>query len=163
MSIRFFDFGGKTLMKWREPNTRSRKFIWLLYFIGWLFFMIVLASKFNDKSVKYSPLPLMFIVFTCYFIIVFFMIPSVRLTELCVQRREGKFRRRSNYDKIESATVGKQNFFDQKVTVIEFKLKNKPPFFPDTSIGAVRVPDDVNLEQVLQILRDKGIKVFERH
>ena len=150
-------------MKWREPNDQGRKFIWFLYFIVFLFIMIVLVIKSDDKPVKNSSLPFMAIVFTSYFIITFFMTPSVRLKELYVQRRAGKFRYSSKYEEIESATVGKQSRLNQKVTAIEFKLKNKPPFFPNTSIGTVHVPDDVNVEQILQILRDKGVKVIERH
>jgi len=154
-----FDFGGETLMKWREPNSPVRKFLGILSFIVLLLIMIAFATKPNDQPVKDSHLPLLLIVFASLFITGFLITPTIRLKERCVTRLVGKYHNLSNYSEIECATVHHGNYKDKIFSIIKFKLKEKLAL--NTKVQQIVIPEDVNLDQVLQILRDKGVKIVE--
>jgi hypothetical protein len=165
--FRIFDFGGKTLMKWCEPNAYARKRFPAMI-VGFVFFLLigiaiagaVCAVKSHGQLAR-NFLSCSFIVFlVCVAsILSAWFLPSgyIRLKESCVRRRAGKWVGRSNYHEIESATVRPEKYNDQKYTVIHFKLKT-PKSWINTSVHQIVVPENVNLEQVLQILRDKGVK-----
>jgi hypothetical protein len=160
-------FGGETLMKWREPNAYVRKFfrVEILLLVLFLLFMFVVfgvtfAIKSNGKPINFTPMFAISIFFLVWFFVTWFLPgASIHLKELCVTRRLGKSSNRSNYSEIESATVHLDNYKDKRFFVIRFKLKEKPTL--NTKVLQIVIPEDVNLERILQILRDKGVKVVE--
>jgi hypothetical protein len=170
--FRLFNLGGKTLMKWREPNAYSRKRFPVII-VGFTCFLcigivitgIVCASKSHGQFTK-NFLSGSFIFFLVYLasITSAWFLPSgyVRLKESCVQRRSGRWVGRSNYDEIESAAVRHEKYKDQKYSIIHLKLKGPKPWI-NISVNQIIVPQNVNLEQALQIFRGKDIKVIEKH
>jgi hypothetical protein len=86
---------------------------------------------------------------------------EVRLTEVCVIRAAGKSGSRTNYDEIENCTIHTDDYKGKKLSFFEIKLKDKSKFRVNSPVEKFVVPEDVNLEQVLQILRDKGVKLIE--
>jgi hypothetical protein len=86
---------------------------------------------------------------------------EVRLTELCIIRVAIRLGLRTNYNEIENCTVCNNNSSEKKFSVVEIKLKNKSKFRINSPVEEFIVPNDVNLDQVLQILRDKGVNVIE--
>jgi energy-coupling factor transporter transmembrane protein EcfT len=164
--FRIFDFGGETLMKWREPNAYARKRFPAMV-TGFFFALIGIIVSAVVCIVKPSGQPVRNF-FNCSGIISIVLLVSlltswflpwgyVRLKESCVKRRAGKWVGRSNYHEIESATLRHEKYNDQKYAIIHLKLKT-PKSWINTSVDQIVVPDYVNVEQVLQILRNKGVK-----
>ena len=154
-------------MKWREPNAYVRKFfrveiLFLVIFLLLMFvvFGVVSAIKSNGQTTNYFPMFVIAIFLSVWFLATRFLPgASIHLKELCVTRRLGKSSNRSNYNEIESATVHHDNYKSKKFSVIRFKLKEKPAL--NIKVLQIVIPEDVNLEQVLQILRDKGVNIIE--
>jgi hypothetical protein len=69
--------------------------------------------------------------------------------------------RRSLYKNIESCNVSYCIYNDINFSVLKFKFTKEGGFLPIGEVQQVAVPNNVNLERVLQILRDKGVKVIE--
>lgn len=168
-NMSYQSFGGETLMKWREPNAFVRRFfkILVIFFafsllLLFVVFGVVSATKSNGQPTKDSFFIFVVvpIIFSVWLLATWFLPgASIHLKELCVTRREVKYRCRSNYSEIESATVHHDNYKDKRFFVIRFKLKNQPKSWINTfKVDQIVVPQNVNLEQVLQILRDKGVK-----
>ncbi|HEX3857310.1 MAG TPA: hypothetical protein VHY30_08450 [Verrucomicrobiae bacterium] len=86
---------------------------------------------------------------------------EVRLTELCIIRVAIRLGCRTNYKEIESCTVRNNNSSEKKFSVVEIQLKDKSKFRINSPVEEFIVPNDVNLDQVLQILRDKAVNVIE--
>jgi hypothetical protein len=188
---RIFNFGGKMLMKWCEPRGPEQRIIGFAILEGLILVTIIFmvkSVKLNGQPIKDFPFSLLIIIYVSFFIFGFVITPTVRLRELCVTRRAGKYLNRSNYSEIEraivqhqsddhnkahitdltarmfAAIVQNQNYNNHKVSIIKFKLKNKPKSFWTNGfkVREIIVPPNVNLEQVMQILRDKGVNVIER-
>ncbi len=111
------NFGGKKLMKWREPNIYVRKefsvrpLIRLLLVFAVLFGLaFAIKSKSHPKDFPFTLVLIILLVFFISFIRIWYL-PGyiILLKKLCVQRRAGYLSRGSNYDKIESATVSHRN------------------------------------------------------
>ncbi|MGB7768506.1 MAG: hypothetical protein WBN22_06590 [Verrucomicrobiia bacterium] len=165
--MNFQIFGNKTLMKWHEPNAYARKRFPAIV-VGHVFFLligvaialVVFAVKSSGQSVKnYFYCSSIILIVLSFSLLGSWFLPSgyIRLEESYVQRRAGRWVGRSNYHEIESAAVRHEKYNDQKYSIIHFKLK-KPKSWINTSVDQIVVPQDVNLEQVLQILRDNGVK-----
>jgi hypothetical protein len=82
----------------------------------------------------------------------------VGLKEDHISKLVGRSANRSRYKDIECCNVSYDNYNDTKFSVLKFSVRKGLPI---GQIKEVAVPDDVNLEQVLQFLRDKGVKVVE--
>ena len=172
--MNFQIFGGETLMKWREPNAYVRRDLshliprFGMWIICIVFFIAIFATKLNGQPIKNSFFTFSVVsIFLSVALLAQWFLPgaSIRLRELCVQKAQGKSCNRSDYSKIESATILQENYDGQKFSVIQFKLKEK--YNPNdkstwnTTVEKNVVPEDINLEKVLQIFRDKGVNVIE--
>ena len=160
---------GETLMKWNESNASVRKPFSVGKLVAVLILMVVIlggitALKFYAGTQKHFPLGILWalpIVLVGFFASWFSSGPEVRLTELCIVRAAGRYGSRSDYGEIENCTVHTESYDGKKLSVIEFKLKDKSKFRINTPVEKIIVPEDINIDQVLQILRDKGVKVVE--
>jgi len=159
---------GETLMKWKESNASVRKNFSVKRLIFPLVVMAVAlggitALKMWGGTLKHFPVQTL-LVFP-FILLVFFSNwfssgAGVCLTELCIVRSAGKYGSRTNYDEIENCTVRTDSYEDKKFSVVEIKLKDKSKFRINSPVESFIVPEDVNLDQVLQILRDKGVIVI---
>ncbi|MGD0252829.1 MAG: hypothetical protein ABSC01_09050 [Verrucomicrobiota bacterium] len=161
---------GETLMEWRESNANVRKTFSCGRFVLLLGLMVLILGVFvviqlylePEKHFPFAILLAVPIAFLGGFSAWFSSDAVVCLSEFCVVRSTGKYGSRSDYSEIESCTVRSESYNDKKLSTIEFKLKDKPKFLPiSIPVETIVVPEDVNLEQVLQILRDKGVNVVE--
>ena len=162
---------GETLMEWHESNASVRKNfssgrLIVLWALMVTIFGGIAALKFWTGTQKHSPLGMLLVVPIIIILVGFFSSwfssgSVVCLNELCVVRSTGRYGSRSDYGEIENCTVRTESYNGKKLSVIEFKLKDKSKFRINTPVERVVVPEDINLDQVLQILRDKGIKVVD--
>jgi hypothetical protein len=70
----------------------------------------------------------------------------------------------SEFKDIESCNVYRDNYKGAKFTVLKFCMKNEHRFFKfeiTKPLKVVIVPEEINLDSVLQILRDKGVRIVE--
>jgi len=84
---------------------------------------------------------------------------EVRLAELCVIRAGIKSGCRTNYDEIERCAVRNDNSRGKAFSVVEIQLKEKSKFRINSPVEEFIVPENVSLDQVLKILRKKGVEV----
>jgi hypothetical protein len=152
-------------MKWNESNASVRKY----FSIGRLVVLLVLvvtilggitALKIWAGTQTHFPLGLLLvlpIVLVGFFASWFSSGPVVCLNELCIVRARGRYGSRSDYGEIENCTVRTFNYDGKKLSIIEFKLKDKSNFRINAPVEKIIVPEDVNLDRILQILRDKGV------
>ncbi len=160
---------GKTLMKWKESNASVRKNFSVGKLIVALILPIIIvggifALKFWAGTLKHFPLQalLIFPVILASFLLSWFSQGAiVSLNELCVVRSTGRYGSRSDYSEIDNYTVRCENYEGKELSVIEFKLKDKSKFRINTPVERIIVPEDVNLDQIFQILRNKGIKAAQ--
>jgi hypothetical protein len=129
------DLPSGVLMRWSEPNVLyDRKRLGVFYYM-WPFFG-------GDSTVE--------------------------LREDCIHQRIGgggaggtagaASGLRSAYADIESCTVQRDNYKGTEFSVLRLKIRHKLVFI----VGPVKlilVPNDVSLDSVLKILRDKGVHV----
>ena len=83
---------------------------------------------------------------------------AVCLKEDHITDGAGRSADRSRYRDIECCNVSHDSYNNIKFSVLKFSVRKG---LPVGQIKEVAVPDDVSLEHVLQILRDKGVKVVE--
>ena len=156
-------------MAWHESNASVRKHFQVKMVV--LFFVltaVVLLSvvaletwvgtltHFSFKILLFLP-----VILIIYLINWFSSGPEVRLTEVCVIRAAGKSGSRTNYDEIENCTVHTDDYKGKKLSFFEIKLKDKSKFRINSPVEKFIVPEDVNLNQVLKNLRDKGVNVIQ--
>jgi hypothetical protein len=152
------------LMKWREPNAYVRKSLSRGRWIGLaIIFAIPCLLVLQSHHVF---LGLLFIGFGILglSIIWFGSGEPVCLKQDHITKSTGNSRKRSFYKNIESCNVCHENYNDTKYSVLKFTMKKASNYFSDLPIGQIKevaVPDDVNIDQVLHFLRDKGVKVVE--
>lgn len=155
-------------MKWSESNASVRKNFSSGKLVVLLILMVAIlggitALKFWAGTQKHFPFGMLLalpIVLVGFFASWFSSGPVVCLNELCVVRSAGRYGSRSDYSEIENCTVHTEGYDGKKLSVIDFKLKDKSKFRINTPVEKIVVPEDVNIDQVLQILRDKGVKVI---
>lgn len=70
--------------------------------------------------------------------------PEVRSTELCIVRAAGRYGSRSDYGEIENCTIRTESYDGKKLSVIEFKLRDKSKFRINTPVEKIVVPEDVS-------------------
>jgi hypothetical protein len=160
---------GATLMEWREPNAYTRKDLshgrWIGLVIVLMIPAVLLAISAINHNFSKGRL-ILASVFLALGIVIYLRVwfgPGnvVCLKELCVVRSSGKYGSRSDYGEIESCTICEESYECNKYSVIKFKLKGKSKFRINTPVEKIIIPEDVNLDQVLHILQDKGVKVVE--
>ena len=160
---------GERLMKWNESNASVRK----NFSVGRLVFPLVsavvilggiIALKLWAGTLKHFPVGILVVfpvILLAFFSSWFSSGPVVCLNELCIVRAAGRYGSRTDYGEIENCTVRTDNYDGKKLSIVEIKLKDKSKFRVNSPVEKFVVPDDVNLEQILQILRDKGVNVIE--
>lgn len=156
----------ESLMKWREPNAYIRKNLSHGRWIGLLIvFMIApglpIAFRANHNFSKNQIviISLFIVIGMLGFIVTWFGAGNaVCLKEDHISKLVGRSANRSRYGDIECCNVSHDNCYDTKFTVLKFSVRKG---LPVGQIKEVAVPDDVNLEQVLHVLRDKGVKIVE--
>ena len=154
------------LMKWREPNAYVRKNLSHGRWIGLLIvFMIaplllIASAVLHDFSKGRIILALLFMVVGLIgFVVIWFgSSNSVCIKEDRITDGVGRSANQSRYRDIECCNVSHENYNATKFSVLKFSVRKG---LPVGQIKEVAVPDDVNLEHVLQILRNKGVPVVE--
>ena len=158
-----------SLMRWREPNAYSRKDLSPGRRIGFLIFLMIpslllILSTVNHNFSKGRIILALFfmVVGILAFIRVWFGSGDVVcLKEDCITKAISRSAWRSLYKNIECCSVNHCSYNDIKFSVLKFTFKKEGGVLPIGEVQQVAVPNDVNLERVLQILRDKGVKVVE--
>jgi hypothetical protein len=160
---------GEILMKWNESNASVRK----NFSVGKLLFPLVLivvifvgiaAFKFWAGTQIQFPIQILLvlpIILLGFSLSWFSSGAEVHLTELCVVRAAGRYGSRTDYGEIENCTIRTDNYDGKKISTVEIELKDKSKFRINSPVEKFIVPEDVNSDQVLQILRDKGVNVIE--
>jgi len=82
----------------------------------------------------------------------------VYLKEDCFSRATSRPASRTRYQNIKSCNVSHESYNGIKFSVLKFTLKTG---LPASQVEKIVLPEDVNLDRVLHILRDKGVKVVE--
>jgi hypothetical protein len=103
------------------------------------------------------------LIFLCFGLIAFITIwfgsgDPVCLKEDHITKSTGNPRNRSLYKNIECCNVCHESYNSTKFSVLKFSVRKGSPVGQIKDVG---VPDDVNLDHLLQFLRDKGVKVVE--
>jgi len=162
-----FNSGGKTLMKWREPGQYPlmRNFFLRASLVGLLLFVLFYVTKsMRETGHPFKEFPvLLFILLLAGALYLWLSVGAVvRLKEISVTRRLGKYLDFVDYDEIEMAAVHKGTYGDKTCSIIKFQVKDKPKsFLGKPRLNEIAVPPNVNLEQALRILRDKGVQVIQ--
>ena len=155
-----------TLMEWREPNAYTRKD---LSHGGWIGLVIVLMiptvllgiSAINHNfSRREIILALIFLIIGIAIFLREWFGPGnwVCLEEDCVSRARSRPPRRTRYQNIKSCIVSHESYDSIKFSALKFTLKIG---LPAGQVEKIVLPEDVNLDRVLHILRDKGVKIVE--
>jgi energy-coupling factor transporter transmembrane protein EcfT len=158
---------GNVLIKWNQPNAYFRKkltagkFNWFFLVLAILLLLILVPNAIHRHPVHkilFIVLPFLFI-FILYLFSIWFCFSSssvVRITDDAIIKSG-----RSYFKNIESCDVHSESYRDTKFYILKLilKEKNEYSFLKPKQLSEVIVPENVNLEQVLKILRDKGIKV----
>jgi hypothetical protein len=148
----------ETLMKWREPNAYVRKDLargrWIILVIV---FMIPCLLIFEPRHLFLG------LFFTAFGLLAFVTIWFGSGDPVCLKedhntKSTGNSRKRSLYKNIESCNVCHDSYNSTKFSILKFSVRKGLPVGQIKDVG---VPDDVNLDQILQFLRDKGVKVVE--
>lgn len=157
----------ETLMQWREPNAYVRKNLshgrWIVLLIVFMIAPLgLIASSWSDHHFS-KGLIILISIFTVIGILMFIGTwfgsgDAVCLKDDHITDGAGRSANRSRYKNIECCNVSHDNYKDTKFSVLKFSVRKG---LPVGQIKEVAVPDDVSLEHVLQILRDKGVKVIE--
>ena len=87
----------------------------------------------------------------------------VVLKENRINRVSGRIGSYSDYNDIESCIVTRKKFPRATFFHLEFTQKEEKTFSIAPPITGVLVPNDVDLNFVLDILRNKGIKIIENY
>jgi hypothetical protein len=156
----------ESLMKWREPNAYVRKNLshgrWISLLIVFMIapLLLIASAVQHDYSKGRIILAFLFMVVGLIgFVVTWYGSGSlVCLKENHITDGAGRSADRSRYVDIECCNVSHDNYNDTKFSVLKFSVRKG---LPVGQIKEVAVPDDVNLEHILQILRDKGVKVVE--
>jgi hypothetical protein len=159
-------FSGPTLIKWREPNAYIRR---NLSHGRWIGLLIILSipdllllwsgnsSGFSRRTVAeivaFSLLPIV-----GFPLIWFGLGPVVCLKEDHIAKANGNAPPRSYYKNMESCTVRHEVYQGVRFCVLSFMLKRG---LPVGQLEETAVPEDATGDQVLQILRDHGVKILE--
>ncbi len=152
-----------SLMQWREPNAYSKQDV-SRHWIGGLIITVLplcyIIIKFRDLG---RSGPLLLTIFLVLGVLIFIRIwfgpgDIVRLKEDCIMVGSGNGSRKSVYEHILSCQTQKDEFEGTKFTVLKFTVKSG---LPSGQIDEVVVPSDVKLASVLEILRNKGVRILE--
>jgi hypothetical protein len=155
----------ESLMRWREPNAYVRKDLshggWIGLLIVFMIAPALLIASHPDHHFSKKQI-IVICVFTVFGLFAFICIwlgsgDPVCLKEDHLTKSTGNSRKRSLYKNIECYSVCHNSYNDTKFSVLKFTTKKG---LPVGQIAEVAVPGDVNLERVLQILRDKGVTVI---
>ncbi|MGO8836764.1 MAG: hypothetical protein ACLQAH_18100 [Limisphaerales bacterium] len=161
------DIVSEPLMKWREPNAYVRKNLsrgrWIVLLIVLLIAPVGLAASFwSDHHLSKGRIILISFftgIGTLAFVRTWFGPGDVVcLKEDHITDGVGRSADRSQYRNIEYCDVSHDNYNGTKFSVLRFSVRKG---LPAGQVKEVAVPDEVNLEHILQILRDKGVKVVE--
>jgi hypothetical protein len=158
-----------SLMRWREPNAYSRQDLSLVRRIGFLALLmtpsLLLITSAANRNFSKGHLILASI-FAVIGILTFIRVwfgpgDVVCLKEDCITKAISRPARRSSYKNIEFCSVNHCTYNEIKFSILKFTFKKEGGRLPIGEVQQVAVPNDVNLERVLQILRNKGVKVVE--
>jgi hypothetical protein len=164
----------ESLRKWREPNAYVRKglshFRWIGLVIVLLIAPLGLTVSFWSNHNFNKGIIILISIFIAIEILGFIRIwfcsgDVVRLKEDSIMKTPGRCPYESLYKNIESCNVCHDSYNNTKFSVLKFTLKKPRNYLstlPTGQIKEVAVPDDVDLEQILKILRDKGVKVVKQ-
>jgi hypothetical protein len=158
-------------MKWREPNAYRRKNfsiggliqIFLLNAVGLLIISPVVIRNNSKHSIAIIVLLYLFLCLVA-FLGKWFGVTVIQVKDNVIWK-SGNSSGRFYLANIKSCNVGSDFYKGTKFFVLKFDLKeqNKSLFFKPKQISEIAMPENVNLEQFLQILRDKGVNVIEGH
>ncbi len=84
---------------------------------------------------------------------------QVRLHDLCIIRVGGRYGSRTDYDEIDGCVVEPDICDGKKIHVVELNVRDKNKFRINSPVEKFIVPQDVSIDRVLQILRNKGVNV----
>lgn len=157
---------GATLMEWREPNAYTRKDLshgrWIGLVIVLMIPTVLLAISAINHNISRGEI-ILALIFLVIGIVIFlreWFGPGnwVCLEEDCVSRASSRPPRRTRYQNIRSCIVSHESYDGIKFSVLKFTLKIG---LPAGQVEKIVLSEDVNLDRVLHILRDKGVKVIE--
>ena len=160
----------ESLRKWREPNAYVRKNLSRGRWIGLLILFIVpsillISSSWSNREDRIILGSLIVAIgLLCFIGVLFRSGDVVRLKEDSIMKAPGRCPHESLYKNIKSCNVCPDSYNTTKFSVLKFTMKmprNYLSTLPTGQIKEVAVPDDVDLKQILNILRDKGVKVVE--
>ncbi len=171
----------KCLMKWREPKIKgmlTSKNIFTLFFL-----ILIISIPFgwlggNGKfhvSTCFLGFGSMLLVSIGFLLVPFFPGVLVQLREdMIVRGARGTNSQRSAYKDIDCINFYRDCSYSWKGSRLIVNIHQRTVDGPNftsfvvvmknesfRSVQTFAIPDDVNLEQVLQILRDKGVQVVE--
>ena len=153
-------------MQWREPNAYNKKGLSHGRCIGLLIVLMIptllllISAANHDFSKGRIILALLFLALGLFGFARVWLGSGdfVCLKEDHITDGSGRSVDRSRYRDIECCSVSRDRYKDTKFSILRFTTKKG---LPAGQVKEVAVPDDVNLEKILQILRDKGVKVIE--
>ena len=155
-----------TLMEWREPNAYTRKDLSHGGKIGLVIVLMIPTVLLTISAINHNfsrgeiILALIFLVIGIVIFLREWFGPGnwVCLEEDCVSRARSRPPRRTRYQNIKSCIVSHESYDSIKFSALKFTLKIG---LPAGQVEKIVLPEDVNLDRVLHILRDKGVKVVE--
>jgi hypothetical protein len=152
----------ESLMKWREPNAYSRKDLSHGRWIGLLIFLMIPSLL----IITYPNLGRAGIILASFFMVVG-VVAFIRVwfgpgDVVCLKGDHITKATRglpllTEYRDIECCNVSSDSYNNIDFSVLKFIMKKKWKYFTPRHVTEVVVPADVSLEQILQILRDKGV------
>ena len=152
-------FGGRTLMKWQEPHALLTKYVLTggasVLLLGLLFLTTKLTRE-TGHPFALKPDLLLLAIVGGVVLVGLSGVRTVHLKELRITVSGGQNTHIRNYDDIQRAIVQEGSCNFEECTVITFELKDEASI---RGVNQIAVPASVDLERVIQILREKGVGV----
>ena len=159
---------GETLLKWNESNASVRKNFSVRRLIFPLILMVVIIGGMTSLKIWAGTLnhfPIVVILIFPVFLLASFLGwfsagAIVCLNEFCIVRSAGKYGSRTDYGEIKDCFFRSESYAGKTLFIFQISLKEPKKFRISPAVDGFIVPEEVGLDQVLQILRKKRVNVI---
>jgi hypothetical protein len=164
MAVQIGRITGDFLVKWREPNAYVRSSITVgrgigLAVLGFVPFLLLTMPLFNNQNTGrriFLGLIYLIICLCCFLKIWFGLGDAIYLDRNGILSSSGRSIRRTYYRDIEGCNVISTHYKGNKFFILKFHLVKG---LPAGQIREIGVPESVDLQSVLDVLKKNSIRI----